>query len=96
MRLLYKIGLYLNIILHYIVFVCFVITVLFGWLHMPFYLYVTVSSLIIRVLVSRDICPLNIIENKFRKPLGMEPMERFVKEYVIHLPTTLGKIWRHK
>ena len=69
--------------LHYLVVFCLVLTAIYSWALFPIYVYVTIVVLIIRVLYSRDPCPLTVLENKYRERLGYCKSRGFVLDWIV-------------
>lgn len=83
MKTLYR-GLYVLVVgLHYGVFFAFVITSLVGILLFPWYVYLTIVSLIARVLVSREICPLTVVEDYIGAKIGYAKSKGFLKDWIL-------------
>lgn len=79
----YKFMYILIVAVHYLVFGCLLLTTIYAWNELPIYIYVSLVSLIARVIYSRDTCPLTILENHIRAKLNMERSRGFLKDYII-------------
>jgi hypothetical protein len=77
------IGLIIVVLFHYLVFFAFILTVLLSWIQLPWYLYLSVVALIARVIFSRNICPLTLLENVFRLRLDLDKSTGFLKDWII-------------
>lgn len=84
-----KIGLVLTIVLHYVVFVAFLLTCLLSIFNMPWYVALTLDALIFRVIFSRAECPLLSLENYFRKNLLIDASRGFLKDFIINPHKTI-------
>lgn len=71
------------VLVHYIIFFSFVTCILLAWRDLPWYAYLTLTALIVRIMVSRDKCPLTLLENKYRARLKMRASTGFLKDWVI-------------
>lgn len=78
-----KFYLYGTIVIHYIVFISFLLTCISGYLVMPWYIATTLIALIVRVIVSPNVCPLTSAENYFRRKLGLKSSHGFLKDYIL-------------
>jgi len=80
---IFKLLFILTIAAHYITVVCFVLTAVLSWQYMPFYQYVTLLGLVIRVGYSRDHCPLTKLENCIGQKLGYTKSNGFIVDWII-------------
>lgn len=78
------------ILVHYVVFVSFLLCVLLGFRVLPWYVAVTLSALIIRGPVFDTLdCPLTVAENKYRVKLDIYPSKGFIKDFIIFPKRTI-------
>ncbi len=77
---------------HYLVFVSFILTVALSITILPWYVAISISSLIARVVVSRGECPLTVLENVIRKKLDLQTSKGFLKEYILHINSTFRQL----
>lgn len=93
--ILTKVALVALIILHYVVFVSFILSMWLSFFVMPWYLALSLSSLIARVLVSSGACPLTLLENKLRTNLHLHVSKSFLKDYILNIRQTMLDLWTH-
>ena len=75
--------LYLTVAFHYVIFISFILTVVLSWTYLPWYLYFSLGALIIRVITSRDVCPLTQLENIIRQRLGLRKSSGFLNDWIL-------------
>jgi hypothetical protein len=92
MKTMTKVLLLGSIALHYVVFVSFVLTAVLVLFLLPWYLGVSLIALIVRVIFSREICPLTAFENVQREKLKMYESTGFLKDYILHPKRTFKYI----
>lgn len=80
-----KILIYLTILLHYFAVLCLGISFVLAPFIFPWYFGLTVSGLISRIPLSRDPCPITLLENYFRRKAGVIEVKGFTKEYLLSL-----------
>ena len=88
-----KILLILTIVLHYVVFVAFILTSIGAFLNLKWYIALSIVALIVRVIFSRTECPLTTLENKFRVKLKMEESKGFLKDYILNPHKTVRRLY---
>ncbi len=80
---IFKVLYWSIIIVHYFAVLCFMLTALLGWKYMPWYQYITMLSLILRVIYSKDICPLTSAENCIAEKLSYTKSRGFIISWII-------------
>lgn len=83
----------LTVVAHYIIFICFIATVLTGIFVLPVYIAVSLTALITRVIFSPNECPLTTLENKYRKRLQLVTSKGFLKDYILYPKRTFSSLY---
>lgn len=83
------ITLLISVIIHYAVFLSFVLTCILGFASLPWYVAITLLALIGRVIFSSQECPLTTFENKCRKKLNVPISHGFMKSWILRIPRTI-------
>jgi hypothetical protein len=87
-NIIYKIGYYLSVILHYLVFIGLAISPIYAIINEPFWIWLPISTLVIRIMFSRNVCPLSLLEyyfeSKFRNPKEPKFMKYWIRRPYRH------------
>lgn len=90
----YRLLLFLTIGIHYVIFVSFILTTLCSYVFIPWFMSLTLTALIVRVIYSRDECPLTTYENHLRAKLDLLKSKGFLKDYILHPRKTFTYLLR--
>lgn len=69
---------------HYVVFISFVLSGLLSFLYLPWFMAITLSSIVVRTVFDPYECPLTSLENNQRVLLGLALSRGFLKDYIIY------------
>lgn len=85
-----KLSLVFIIGLHYLIFLSFLIFAIYGLQYLPWWQYLIIGTFVVRLLFSREECPLTTLENKVRIKLEYPIVGDFLTDYILDpVPTLL-------
>lgn len=80
---MYKLGLYLTVLVHHLAVLMLLYCAISCWYLLPIQFSVLVCVGVGRIAVSREPCPLTLIENLFRRKLNMKEIKGFIRHYYL-------------
>lgn len=78
-----KFLLYLVVGFHYFIFAGLCLSLILCWTELHWYFACTVSATVVRIALSREICPLTLLENRLRLKLGLSKSRGFIKDWIL-------------
>ncbi len=88
-----KLLLVVTVIVHYVVFLSFVMTAVMSVFVLKLYIAIALNALIFRVIFSSNECPLTTLENHYRTKLLMNKSRGFLKDYILFPKKTLAYLY---
>ena len=73
----------LIVVIHYVIFVSLLASTILCWFDFPWYMCLLILTIVFRIGMSREECPLTSIENLVRRKLNMPKSTGFLKDWII-------------
>ena len=80
-KLLYK----LTVLVHWITFITLALAIPLSLVLQPFYMFVVVTTVVVRIVFSREICPLSTLECHIAAKAGIKGHILFMKGHILPL-----------
>lgn len=78
-----RILLEVTVIVHYLVVAGLSLAIPLSLIFQPWYIFLTITTIVVRTALDRQICPLSQLECHYQRKLGLPEKDKFIKHHII-------------